>query len=123
LLRLSKRLPPFTDFNVLISQIIAECKEKAIKGITFREITQQTSIKKLGRITSKNGLKISKSKRKTMAFKGRDPVGSKIIINNNVIEQINTFHDLGYSISYQNEKCITVKISTFLQITGIINRN
>ena len=86
------------------------------------EDVKQTSIQKLGRITSKSELKISKSKTKTVAFKGRDPVRSKITINNNVIEQINTFHDLGCSISYQNEKYITVKISTFLQITGIINR-
>jgi len=57
-----------------------------------------------------------------MTFKERDPVRNKIIINNNVIEQINTFHDPGCSISYQTEKHITVKISTFLQITGIINR-
>jgi len=63
------------------------------------EDAQQTSIQKLGIFTSKNGLKISKNKTKTLAFKGRDPVGSKIIINSNVVEQINTFHDLGCSIS------------------------
>jgi len=57
-----------------------------------------------------------------MVFKGRDLVRSKIIINNNVIELINIFHDLGCFISYQNEKHITVKISTFLQIMRIINR-
>jgi hypothetical protein len=59
------------------------------------EDVQQTSIQ---RVTSKNGLKIS-SKTKTMAFKRRDPVRSKSIINNNVMERINTFHDLGCSIS------------------------
>jgi hypothetical protein len=57
-----------------------------------------------------------------MAFKGRDPFRSQIVINNNNIEQINTFDYLGCSISYNNEKDVTVKISKFLQITGIINR-
>jgi len=38
------------------------------------EDAQQTSIQKLGRVTSKNGINISISKTKTMAFKGRDPV-------------------------------------------------
>jgi len=49
-------------------------------------------------------------------------VRSKIVININIIEQINIFIYLGYCISNQNEKYVTVKISKFLQITGIINR-
>ena len=40
-----------------------------------------------------------------MAFKGRDLLKSKIVINNNIkIEQINTFIYPGCSISYQNEE-------------------
>ena len=54
-------------------------------------------------------------------FKGRDPVRGKIAVNN-IIEQINTFNYLVWSVSYQNEKDITVKISTFLQITGVNDR-
>jgi len=45
-----------------------------------------------------------------MASKCRDPVRSKIVINNNIREQINTFISLGCSVSYQKEKDITVKI-------------
>jgi hypothetical protein len=41
---------------------------------------------------------------KTMAFKGRDPVRSKIVINNNTAEQKNTFNYLHCSISYHSEK-------------------
>jgi hypothetical protein len=41
-------------------------------------------------------------------------------MNNNSIEQINMFNYLGYTVSYQNGNNITVKISKFLQITGII---
>jgi len=55
-------------------------------------------------------------------FKGTDPVRSKIMITCNIIQFINTCNYLDCFVSYQNAKYITVKISTFLQITGIINR-
>ena len=45
------------------------------------------SIHKLGTVTSKYGLNVSKNKMKTMAFKERDPVRIKIVINNNNIEK------------------------------------
>ena len=57
-----------------------------------------------------------------MAFRGTDSVRSKIVVNNNIIEQINTFTYLCCSVSYWNDKYVTVKISKFLQIIGIINR-
>jgi len=63
----------------------------------------QISIHKLETITSKYGLKIATSKMKTMDFKERHLVRCKIVINNN-IEQINTFNNLGCSISDKNEK-------------------
>jgi len=58
-----------------------------------------------------------------MAFKGRDPARSKIAINYNIKEHIDTFTYPDCSISYRNEKCVPVKISTFLPITEIMNRN
>jgi hypothetical protein len=36
-----------------------------------------------------------------MAFKGRDPTRSKIVINNKIIKLVNTFHYLGNLISYE----------------------
>jgi len=42
----------------------------------------QISIHNLETVTSKFRSKISKSKTKTMAFKGRDPVRTKIVVNN-----------------------------------------
>ena len=57
-----------------------------------------------------------------MASKGRDPVRSRIKINNNVTEKINTFNYPVCSIAYHNLKYITVKMSKFVNITGIINR-
>jgi len=73
---------------------------------------------KLDNITSKYGIKISTSKMKTMAFKGKDLVRSKIVINNNITEQINTFSYLDCSISYHNEKDIIIKILEFLHTMG-----
>jgi hypothetical protein len=73
-------------------------------------------------IISQYGLTISTNKTKTMAFRGRDPIRSKIVINNKIIEQVNTFSYLGYLPSYETEKDITLKLSKFLQITGIINQ-
>jgi hypothetical protein len=46
---------------------------------------------------------------------------SQILINNNIIEQINTFNYSGCSIAYQTEIYITIKLSEFLEITGIID--
>jgi hypothetical protein len=45
------------------------------------------SVHKLETVTSTYGLNVSKNKMKTMAFKGRDPVRIKIVINNNIIEK------------------------------------
>jgi len=42
-----------------------------------------------------NGLKISTDKTKTMASKGRQAIGSKIIIINKIIKQINSYDYLG----------------------------
>jgi len=48
-------------------------------------------------------------------------VRCKIVKISNIIQYINTCGYLDCSVSYQNEKYFTVKMSTFLQITGIIN--
>jgi hypothetical protein len=55
-----------------------------------------------------------------LAFKGRDPTRSKIVINNKIMEQINTFNYLGNFVSYDKERGTETKLQFFLQIT---NRN
>ena len=57
-----------------------------------------------------------------MAFKGRDPVRTKIIIDNKIIEQVNLFNYLGNMVSYEGELDIDSKINNFLKITGILNK-
>ena len=58
---------------------------------------------------------------KSMAFKGRDPVRTKIVIDNKIIEQVNSFNYLGNIISYEKEMDIDNKLHNYLKITGIIN--
>jgi len=55
-----------------------------------------------------------------MAFKGRNPVRIKIIIDK-IIEQINLFNYLGNMISYEGELNIDNELNNFLKITGILN--
>lgn len=61
-------------------------------------------------------------KNRTMTFKGKDAVRSKIVINGNIIEQVNTFRYLGSEILFQGEVDISCKISKFLRVIGLINR-
>ena len=56
-----------------------------------------------------------------MAFKGRDPVRTEIVIDNKIVEQVNSFNYLGNVISYEKELDIDNKLHNYLKITGIIN--
>jgi len=55
-----------------------------------------------------------------MAFKGRDPVRTKIIVDNKIIEQVNSFNYLENMISYEKELDIDNKLHEYLKITGIL---
>ena len=68
-----------------------------------------------------------------MAFKGGDPVRTKIVIDNKTTEQVKLFSylgnmisyetelDLGNMISYKKELDIDNKLHNYLIITGILN--
>jgi hypothetical protein len=58
---------------------------------------------KLHRLVTEYGLTISAQKTKSMTFKGRDPVRTEIVIDNKIIEQVNSFNYLGNMISYERE--------------------
>jgi hypothetical protein len=72
------------------------------------------------KIPSGGGLTISVQKSKSMAFKGRDPVRTKTVIDNRFMEQVNLFNYLG-SISYEKELDIDNKLHNYFKITGILN--
>jgi hypothetical protein len=65
-------------------------------------------------------MNISCSKSKTTAFLGQQPVRSKIVIENKILEQVNTFNYLGCHVSYEGED-IQDKITKFLKILGLLN--
>jgi hypothetical protein len=48
-----------------------------------------------------------------MAFKGPEPIRSKIVIYNMILEHVNTFTFLGCNISYHEEKDVHSKITKF----------
>jgi hypothetical protein len=128
-------------FNICINEIILEQNTDNLKGVQIKrneeiktllfaddqvliaelETLLQKSVHRLENITSNYGLTVSANKTKTMASRGRDHIRSKIV-NNKMIEQVNTFNYLGCTQSYEHEKDVANKLSTFLQITGIINQ-
>jgi len=56
-----------------------------------------------------------------MALKGRDPIRTKIVIDNKIIEQVNMFNYLGNMIYYEKELDIDNELHNYLKITGILN--
>jgi hypothetical protein len=56
-----------------------------------------------------------------MAFKGRDTGRSAIVIDNKIIEQVNSFHYLENLILYDKEVDIENKLNNYSKITGIMN--
>jgi hypothetical protein len=58
-----------------------------------------------------------------MAFKGKHPIRTKIVINDTIVEQVSHFKYLGSDISYENKKDIEEKVAKFRQICGSIHRN
>jgi hypothetical protein len=56
-----------------------------------------------------------------MAFKGRDPVRTKIVTDNKIIGQVISFNYLGNIVSYAKELDIDNKLHNYLKFTGILN--
>jgi hypothetical protein len=56
-----------------------------------------------------------------MAFRRWDPVWTKIVIDNKIIEKVNLFKYLGNIISYDKELDIDNKLHNYLKITGILS--
>ncbi|PSN32209.1 hypothetical protein C0J52_24601 [Blattella germanica] len=57
-----------------------------------------------------------------MAFKGRDPIRSKIILENKVLEQVSHFKYLGCDITYSDSIEILNRTHKFQAVCGCINR-
>jgi hypothetical protein len=90
--------------------------------IAENEDELQRGMHELEKSVKKHNMKISCAKTKTLAFKGKDPVRSKVVIANKIIEQVNTFRYLGVDISYTREVDVGNKLHKFIKVTGAINR-
>jgi len=112
-----------TLFNTLVylDEIITKWQKQDITGIKLSKNQQlstllfaddqviiadtddnlQKAVHKLNQIITKYGLTISVEKTKSIAFKRRDPARTKIVIDNKIIEQVNSFNYLGNMISYE----------------------
>lgn len=82
----------------------------------------QYSIYHLHLIARNYNLEISTSKTKIMAFQGKLPVRSKICIENVILEQVNTFKYLGYTLTYLDERDISNKIQNYIKALRIVNQ-
>lgn len=130
-------------FNIYIDDILREWKKCTNDGISLNrqnilntllfaddqiiiqdsEDNLQKAIHKLNTICGEYHLKISIQKTKVMAFRGKHPVRSKIIINNTVIEQVSHFKYLGCDITYDYDKDVNIKTQRFQAICGTIAKN
>src|SRR5215475_14176243 len=59
---------------------------------------------------------------KIFGFVGTDHLRTKIIINDETLDQVNQFTYLGCSISYQFSNNVELKMAKFLQLIGTIKR-
>jgi hypothetical protein len=106
----------FTHDKIGIKLLFAE--EQVI--IAHTEDSLQKSAHELNRLIIEYDIPISVRKTKSMAFEGRDPVRTKIIMDNKITEQVKLFKCLGQIISYERELDID-KLNSYLKITGILN--
>ena len=67
-------------------------------------------------------MEIATKKTKVFGFVGTDHLRTKIIINDETLEQVSQFTYLGCSISYQFSNDVKFKLAKFLQLIGTIKR-
>jgi len=82
----------------------------------------QRAVYSLYNITKEYNLEIATKKTKVFGFVGTDHLRTKIIINDETLEQVNQFTYLGCSISYQFSNNVESKMAKFLQLIGTIMR-
>lgn len=131
-----------TLFNIYLGYIIKRWKNMVPSGIhlgknTFlntllyaddqvilqeNEDNLQISIYQLEQILKEYNLIVSVNKTKVMAFKGKESIRTKIVLQNMVLEQVTRFNYLGCEITYGRDRDITSKIHKFQAICGTINR-
>jgi len=67
-------------------------------------------------------LEIATKNKKVFGFVGTDHLRTKIIINDETLEQVSQFRYLGYSITYQFSNDVEFKLAKVSQLIGTIKR-
>jgi len=78
------------------------------------------AVYKLNQIITKHGLAISAQKTKLMAFQGQEPDRNKMVVVNEIREQVNSFNYFGNLISYLRDVYVDNKLNNHLKITGVM---
>jgi hypothetical protein len=129
-------------FNIYLDDVLREWKTRSRPGIWLKvtaalntmlfaddqiiiqesEDELKRSIFYLNNICKSYNLKMSINKTKTMAFKGKYPIRTKIVIEDKTLEQVNHFKYLGYDVTFLVETDTDAKIKKFQNICGTIRR-
>jgi len=105
-------------FKELIFSALLFADEQFI--ISDTEDNLQKAVYLLYNISKENNLEIATRKSKVFGFVGTDHLRTKIIINDETLEQVSQFTYLGCSISYQFSKNVEFKLAKCLQLIGTI---
>ena len=90
--------------------------------ISDKEDNLQTADYLLYNISKEYNLEIATKKKKVFGFVGTDHLRTKIIINDETLEQVSHFTYLGFSISYLFSNDVEFKLAKFLQLIGTIKK-
>lgn len=108
-------------FRKIFLNSILYADDKVI--IQDTEDKMQMAVYKLNQTAIEYGFKISTEKTKTMAYKGKYPVRTKIVIEGKSIEQVKYFKYLGCHISFERDIDLDKRLNKFRNICGTIHRH
>jgi len=128
-------------FNLYLDEAIRICLQKLKTSKYFKELIFNTllfaddqfiisdteddlqkAVYLLYNISKEYNLEIATKKKKVFGFFGTDHLRTKIIINDETLEQVGQFTYLGCSITYQFSNDAEFKLTKIFQLIGTIKR-
>lgn len=109
------------EINNRVINTILFADDQAVFGTSEDDL--QRAAYKLNKAMAEYNLQISTTKSKVIAFKGKAPLRCKIVIDNQIIEQVTGFNYLGFHISYSSNEDINNKLNKFRSMCGTIRRH
>jgi len=119
-MNLLKKLKTGKYFKELIFNTLLFTDDQFIISDTQDNLLR--AVYSLYNISKVYNLEIATKKTKVFGFVGTDHLRTKIIINDETLEQVNQFTYLGCSISYQFSNDVESKMAKFLQLSDTIKR-